>query len=86
MKRERARTVLSVRVVGVLVLIVAVLSAPAVRAVTDEVRSGLQELRIQMPSREVSAPPLSLPDLNGTPVRLADQNGRVVMLYFWTTY
>ena len=78
--------VLPVRLVAVLVLIMATLSPPAAKAVTDEVRSLLRELRIQMPSREVGAPPLSLPDLDGSPVRLADHSGRVVMLYFWTTY
>ena len=32
------------------------------------------------------APSLSLPDLDGWPVTLADQRGQVVLLAFWTTW
>jgi peroxiredoxin len=32
------------------------------------------------------APPLSLPDLDGWPVTLSDQQGQVVLLAFWTTW
>jgi hypothetical protein len=55
-------------------------------AVSEEVRNLLRELWIQVPSREVTAPAISLPDVNGTLVRLAEHKGRAVMIYFWTTY
>jgi cytochrome oxidase Cu insertion factor (SCO1/SenC/PrrC family) len=55
-------------------------------AVSEDVRALLRELSIQVPAREVSAPPFSLSDTNGAPIRLADYKGRAVMIYFWTTY
>ncbi len=32
------------------------------------------------------APELALPDLDGHTVRLADQRGKVVLLFFWATW
>ena len=32
------------------------------------------------------APGFSLPDLEGRPVRLADLNGKVVLLFYWATW
>jgi cytochrome oxidase Cu insertion factor (SCO1/SenC/PrrC family) len=32
------------------------------------------------------APAFTLPDLNGKPVRLADLNGKVVLLFYWATW
>lgn len=55
-------------------------------AVSEDVRALLGELLIQVPAREVNAPPFSLSGSNGAPVRLADYKGRAVMVYFWTTY
>ena len=36
-------------------------------------------------SRKI-APPFSLPDATGTPIRLSDYKGRVVLLNFWATW
>lgn len=55
-------------------------------AAEKDVRPLLEALWIDIPAQSVLAPPFSLPDLNGTPVRLADLRGRSVMLYFWTTW
>jgi hypothetical protein len=65
---------------------VALLVPATSRAVDEDVRSLLRELAIQTPSRAVNAPPFSLSDTSGGPVRLADYRGRPVMIYFWTTY
>jgi cytochrome oxidase Cu insertion factor (SCO1/SenC/PrrC family) len=65
---------------------VAFLAPVASLAVSEEVRALLRELSIQVPARELNAPPFSLSDTNGAPVRLADYKGRAVMIYFWTTY
>jgi cytochrome oxidase Cu insertion factor (SCO1/SenC/PrrC family) len=74
------------RVIGSLGLVAALLAPASSLAVSEDVRSLLRELSIQVPSREVGAPQFSLPDVKGASVRLADYKGRAVMIYFWTTY
>jgi cytochrome oxidase Cu insertion factor (SCO1/SenC/PrrC family) len=69
-----------------LAAVVAFLAPMAALAVSEDVRALLRELLIQTPAREVNAPPFSLSDINGAPIRLADYKGRAVMIYFWTTY
>lgn len=41
---------------------------------------------VARPPKPFEAPPLALSDLSGRRVRLEDFRGRVVMLYFWTTW
>jgi len=86
MRPKRSAIARFARVIGSLGLGAAVLAPAALLAAGDEVRSLLRELAIQMPSREVDAPPFSLPDVKGASVRLADYKGRAVLIYFWTTY
>jgi cytochrome oxidase Cu insertion factor (SCO1/SenC/PrrC family) len=69
-----------------LAVVVAFLAPVTALAVSEDARALLRELLIQVPAREVSAPPFSLSDTNGATVRLADYKGRAVMIYFWTTY
>jgi cytochrome oxidase Cu insertion factor (SCO1/SenC/PrrC family) len=69
-----------------LAVVVACLAPVASLAVGEDVRALLRDLLIQVPARELNAPPFSLSDTNGAPVRLADYKGRAVMIYFWTTY
>jgi cytochrome oxidase Cu insertion factor (SCO1/SenC/PrrC family) len=52
----------------------------------DEVRRLLGALGMEIPVRPLLAPSFTVPGLDGTQVRLADLQGRVVMLYFWTTW
>jgi cytochrome oxidase Cu insertion factor (SCO1/SenC/PrrC family) len=51
-----------------------------------QLRALLGELRIDAPPTRFSAPSFTLPDPSGKAVGLGDFRGRVVMLYFWTTY
>jgi len=53
---------------------------------SEHLRGLLEALSIDMPSRPAAAPGFSLPGLDGRPIGLGDLRGRVVMLYFWTTW
>jgi len=52
----------------------------------EETRRLLQTLLVDTPLPPVAAPQFSLPELNGSAIRLTDLQGRIVMLYFWTTW
>lgn len=43
-------------------------------------------LQVQRYDPPKPAPAFALPDLRGKTVRLADFRGKVVLLYFWTTF
>ncbi|MGH2668731.1 MAG: peroxiredoxin family protein [bacterium] len=45
-----------------------------------------QALAVERPRSPLDAPPFTLSDLGGRLVSLADFRGRVVLLYFWTTW
>ena len=72
--------------IGVLALSLAVVMAGWSAAGQDEVRRLVEALAMDIPVRPLPAPPFALPGLDGTNVRLAELQGRVVMLYFWTTW
>ena len=74
------------RVIAPLVLVGILLALAPPLAADEDTRRLLQALRVDTPVRPAVAPPFSLPDLNGTSIRLADLQGRIVMLYFWTTW
>jgi len=86
MRAEQSVISRFVRAIGCLGLAAALVAPATSLAVSEEVRSLLRELFIQVPSREVGAPPFVLPDVKGASVRLSDYEGRAVMIYFWTTY
>ena len=48
--------------------------------------SLLDALSLGRPTRRIEAPAFEVPALTGRPARLADLRGRVVLLYFWTTW
>jgi cytochrome c biogenesis protein CcmG, thiol:disulfide interchange protein DsbE len=73
-------------VVGILALSLLVLAPGSSVAASDALLRRVEGLAMDRPVRPRPAPPFVLPGLDGTDVRLADLRGRVVMLYFWTTW
>lgn len=65
-------------------LVLLLTHAPA--AGTTHIGSLVGALGLDVPARPLAAPPFAAPDLTGRSVGLADHAGRVVMLYFWTTW
>lgn len=72
--------------IGALALSLAVVMAVQAAAGQDEMRRLLEALWMDIPVRPLLAPSFALPGLDGTQIRLGDLQGRVVMLYFWTTW
>lgn len=65
---------------GLALLAGAALAAPAAAA------PDLASMNVQPITPLRSAPAFTLPDLEGKPRPLADLKGKVVMLFFWTTW
>jgi len=62
-------------------LVLALLLPLAVAAAPDFAALDVQKYDPPKP-----APGFSLPDLDGRPVRLADLQGKVVLLFYWATW
>jgi len=73
-------------IIGALALSLAALVAGSAVGGQDEARRLVEALAMDVPARPMLAPPFVLPRLDGTDVRLPELKGRVVMLYFWTTW
>lgn len=73
-------------IVGVLILMG--LWTPPVPAASDRssLATLLAEAGLAVPSQLFPAPSFSVPDLAGGTVDLHALRGRVVLLYFWTTW
>ena len=52
----------------------------------DEARRLVEALAMDVPARPMLAPPFVLRGLDGADTRLPDLQGRMVLLYFWTTW
>lgn len=50
------------------------------------VQTSIRALGLTAIAEDVDAPAFRLPDLEGTMVSLQEYQGKVVMLYFWTTW
>jgi hypothetical protein len=73
-------------VVAILALSLVVTTMGSVATGQDDMRRLVEALAMDVPVRSMLAPPFSLPRLDGTDVRLSTLEGRIVMLYFWTTW
>jgi len=80
------RTTVGRMVVAPIVLVGILLALVTPLDADEETRRLLQALGVDTLARPAIAPPFSLPDVNGTAIRLTDLQGRIVMLYFWTTW
>lgn len=80
LERRRRRMIMALA----LWLVAAIAGSSA--ADEDETRRLLGALGLEVPVRPLAASLFALPGLDGTKVSLADLQGRVVMLYFWTTW
>lgn len=80
------RTKVARMVIAPVVLVGVLLALATPLGADEETRRLLQALWVDTPVRPAVAPQFSLPDLNGTSTTLAGLQGRLVMLYFWTTW
>jgi cytochrome oxidase Cu insertion factor (SCO1/SenC/PrrC family) len=48
--------------------------------------SGLETFHALPPATQYAAPAFTLPDQHGTPMRLDDLRGKVVVVRFWVTW
>lgn len=68
--------------VAAAVALALLLLPPAVAAAAPDFAS----VNVQAYESPRPAPAFSLPDLEGRPVRLADLQGKVVLLFYWATW
>ena len=68
------------------ILIAAALWAGAAAAQPAAVPPGWEKLGIHAYESPRPAPPFALPALDGRTVRLDDQKGKALLLFFWATW
>ena len=76
------------RTLGVVILAVVLVGGLSQRALLHAAshQESMKALGLTPVPVEFATPELRLPDLQGTLVNLQDYRGKVVMLYFWTTW
>jgi len=67
-------------------LIAAALWAGAAAAQPAAAPPAWEKLGVQAYEAPKPAPPFALPALDGRTVRLADQKGKALLLFFWATW
>jgi cytochrome oxidase Cu insertion factor (SCO1/SenC/PrrC family) len=67
-------------------LIAAALWAGAAAAQPAAAPSAWEKLGVQAYEAPKPAPPFALPALDGRTVRLEDQKGKALLLFFWATW
>jgi hypothetical protein len=75
-------------VLGVAILALALMGGMSQEGLLHaaELQESMTALGLTAVPGEVGAPELRLPDVQGTLVNLQAYRGKVVMLYFWTTW
>jgi cytochrome oxidase Cu insertion factor (SCO1/SenC/PrrC family) len=76
----------STRALAASILIAAVLWAGAAAAQPAAAAPAWAKLGVQAYESPKPAPAFALPALDGRTVRLADQKGKALLLFFWATW
>jgi len=74
------------RLLAACILVAAALWAGAAAAQPAAAPPAWEKLGVQANEAPKPAPPFALPALDGRTVRLEDQKGKALLLFFWATW